>query len=59
MALCLAQLGRKADAMMGFARALEIDPQYEPAMSNRLLVEEMEEGVPLQIGYESIKFGFD
>ncbi len=59
MALCLAQLGRKADALVEFSRALEIDPQYEPAMNNRLLVEEMEEGTPLQIGYESINFSMD
>lgn len=47
LALCLAELGYKAQSLAELDRALEINPQYEPAMSNRLVVEGMEEGSPL------------
>jgi tetratricopeptide (TPR) repeat protein len=49
MGLCLAQLGRKAQALAEFDRALEIDPQYLPAATNRAVAENMEEGVPLKV----------
>jgi tetratricopeptide (TPR) repeat protein len=47
MGICLANLGQKAAALAALDRALEIDPSYQPALSNRLLVEDMEEGQPL------------
>ncbi len=57
MGLCLAQLGRKAEALAAFDRAIEINPKYEPAIRNRVLVEHMQEGIPLAgVGYESINF---
>jgi len=45
--LCLAALGYKAQALAELDRAVEIDPQYEPAMANRAVVEQMVEGIPL------------
>jgi len=48
MGICLAQLGRKAEALIALDRALEIDPEYEVATGNRTLVEKMEEGTPLE-----------
>ncbi len=48
MGLCLAQLGRKAEALAEIDRALEIDPDYQPARINRAAIEAMEEGIPLQ-----------
>jgi hypothetical protein len=58
--LCLAQLGRKADALAGLDRALEIDPDYQPARSNRRIVMEMSEGRPLEgVRYESVNFARD
>jgi Flp pilus assembly protein TadD len=48
MALCYANLGRKAHALTEIDRALEIDPAYEPAITNRLTVERMEEGQALE-----------
>lgn len=48
MGLCHAQLGQKAEALVELARALKIDPRYQPALSNRKLVEQMEEGRPLE-----------
>ena len=46
LALCLAGLGRKAEALSSLDRALEIDPNYEPARSNRKVIEGMREGEP-------------
>jgi tetratricopeptide (TPR) repeat protein len=60
MALCLANLGRKADALAALDRALEVDPEYEPAMTNRLLVNRMEEGQPLKkVGFKAIEYSLD
>ena len=47
LALCYANLGRKADALAAFDRALEIDPTYSIALDNRKIAERMEEGTPL------------
>jgi len=47
LGLCLATLGHKAQALAELDRALEIDPQYQPAMANRAVFEQMEEGIPL------------
>jgi tetratricopeptide (TPR) repeat protein len=44
MGICLAKLGRKAAALAELDRALEISPNYEPALNNRPIVERMEEG---------------
>jgi tetratricopeptide (TPR) repeat protein len=46
MALAYAGLGRKADAMKCFDKALELDPNYQPAMINRRSTQNMEEGKP-------------
>ena len=58
LGLCLAQLGCKAQSLAELDRALAIDPQYEPAMTNRALVKHMEEGIPLKAaGFKRIEFG--
>lgn len=46
LALCYAHMGRKADALASFDRALAINPNYTPAQQNRRIAEEMTEGVP-------------
>jgi tetratricopeptide (TPR) repeat protein len=57
MAICFAQLGRKAEALASLDRALEIDPDYGPALQNRGNVEEMEEGKPMApAGFESVDY---
>ncbi len=48
MGICLAQLGRKAEALVALDRALEIYPEYRVATSNRKIVRNMKEGVPLE-----------
>jgi len=53
--LCLAQLGHKREALASLDRALEIDPEYQPALSNRKVLEKMTEGKPLEnTTYQSI-----
>lgn len=57
MGLCLAHLGHKALALAEFDRALEIDPEYSPAIANRTVAEHMEEGAPLKdAGFKIVNF---
>jgi tetratricopeptide (TPR) repeat protein len=44
LALAYAALGRRADALACFDRALELDPDYEPAIQNRSIALKMREG---------------
>ena len=46
LALAYAGLGRRGDALACFDRALELDPDYEPAILNRRITAEMREGEP-------------
>lgn len=45
--LCYAQLGRKQEALEALDKALEIDPSYEPAISNRIVIACLREGEAL------------
>jgi len=45
--LCYAQMGRKQEALNAFDKALQIDPNYEPAILNRAFTERLDEGEPL------------
>ena len=42
--ICHARLGRKDEALKAFTLALEIDPNYEPAIVNMAIVERLKEG---------------
>ena len=44
LGLCYARLGRKEDAIKSFERALEIDPNYELALVNRMHTQRLEPG---------------
>ncbi len=60
MGLCLAYMGRKAEALAEIDCALEIDPDYQPARSNREVVEKSEEGIPMamaNITYKTVNYG--
>lgn len=48
LGLCYAQLGRKAEALAELDRALELDPAYEHARTNRKVVVKMTEGQPME-----------
>ncbi|MEN9633151.1 MAG: hypothetical protein RL077_1555 [Verrucomicrobiota bacterium] len=57
LGLCLAKLGRKAEALAKLDRALAINPGYEPAKLNRVAVEAMEEGRPIETAeFKSIDY---
>lgn len=50
MGICHAKLGRKEDALVAFDKALDIDPNYELAMVNRLMTESLKDGEKLESG---------
>lgn len=50
LGLCLAGLGRKSAALAALDRALELDPTYQPARTNREAIETMTEGEPFVPG---------
>jgi len=54
--ICHAQMGQKAAALAAFDRALEIDPTYEPAMTNRAGAERMTEGRPQQAKFARVDY---
>ena len=56
MGLCYALLGRKREALASLDRALEIDPSYEPAKTNRIGVLAMQEGERLAADFVSIDY---
>ena len=47
LGICYAKVGRKQEALEALNRALEIDPNYEPAMANKVLVEELADDAKL------------
>ena len=60
LGLCLAKLGRKAEALAELDRAVKIDPRYEPAKFNRVAVDRMEEGRPMDFAeFKSIYYSRD
>jgi len=46
LALAYAGLGKRAAALECLAKAVALDPRYEPALSNRRVIEKMREGEP-------------
>ena len=54
MGICHGQLGEKSEALAAFDRALEIDPEYEPAIVNRAFVEKLKDGERLNNEIRSI-----
>ena len=60
MGLCHAYLGHKAEALAALDRALEIDPDYRPALENRKVIEKIEEGTPMaDAEFKSINYGLE
>jgi tetratricopeptide (TPR) repeat protein len=57
LALAYAGLGKRAEALECFDRALALDPRYEPAIVNRRITERMREGEPfIPDGFKEIYY---
>ena len=50
MALAYAGLGNRSEAMACFEHAVELDPNYQPALDNRAVIEQMRDGEPFVPG---------
>ena len=47
--ICHAQMGRRREAIEALDKALEIDPEYEPAIYNKVLIESLAEDEELKL----------
>jgi tetratricopeptide (TPR) repeat protein len=56
MGLCYAKMGNKQAALASFEKALEIDPNYEPAILNKAAAEELNEGQCLSLGLKVTRY---
>ena len=59
MGICYAHLGRKQEALQALDKALEIDPNYEPALFNRAAIAPMQEGkkkMPDELKMETVEY---
>jgi tetratricopeptide (TPR) repeat protein len=55
--ICYGQLGKKQEALAALEKALELDPEYEPAMTNLKLVSSLADGEkPLFAKFESVEY---
>ena len=56
MGICYAKIGKRQAAIAAFERALEIDPNYEPAIFNKAAAEELEEGQCLSLNLKVTRY---
>jgi len=56
MGICYGFLGQKQEALTAFDKALELDPDYEPARANRALTVSLQEGETLDYEFQSIEY---
>lgn len=54
--VCLAQLGRVDEAMAAFDKALDLDPEYEPARRNRAIFSGMKQGKKTELPVATIEY---
>lgn len=56
MGLCYAKMGHKQAALAAFEKALEIDPNYEPAILNKAATEKLNEGQCLSLDLKVTRY---
>lgn len=56
LGICYAQVGQKAEAIRALEKAIKLDPTYEPAITNRTIIESLEEGERLGLGVKSVDY---
>ncbi len=56
LGICYAQIGKKAEAIRAIEEAIRLDPTYEPAITNRIIIESLEEGERLGLDVKSIDY---
>lgn len=56
LGICYALQGKKQEALASFSRALELDPNYEPAILHKAMVESLEEGESLNRDVKIIEY---
>lgn len=56
LGICYASIGKIQLALESFDNAIELDPNYEPALLNRRIVESLEEGEKLEKELKTIEY---
>ena len=56
MGLCYAELGQREKALEALNKALELDPGYEPALINRMVVKSMRDGEGITAKFKSVAY---
>jgi len=56
MGICYAKLGEKQLALSAFDKAIEIDPNYEPAIRNKEATEQLKDGQALPYNVHTIRY---
>jgi tetratricopeptide (TPR) repeat protein len=56
LGICYASLGKKQLALDALDRAIELDPDYEPALINRNIVASLKEGESLELEVKTIEY---
>jgi Tfp pilus assembly protein PilF len=56
LGLCYMQIGKKEEAVKALDKALEIDPNYGPALANKAIIESLADGEKLPNKFKSIEY---
>ncbi len=59
MGICYGKMGNKQKALEALDKAIEIDPEYKPAIDNRRIISKLEDGESLKIPSIVIKYSRD
>ncbi len=56
LGICYAQIGQKEPAIRALDKAIQLDPTYEPALTNRMIIEALDEGEQLGREVEIVEY---